>query len=397
MTRCDPQSTATKARALSAARLHVGPCARGFTAVAVVVLLAAHHGSVGLTQPAPAESVPSARLIAADAVHLTGSVDSNSPAIWDLVRGTRRLYVLTSWDGVVRLATGSSVTQLSEAEPVSWTRAPRQKVWMEAVLADPGSGVWYGYYHHERDDVVCEGSGRVLPRIGAARSEDQGRTWQDLGPILEAPPRSYRCDTPNEYFVGGVGDLSVLLDAQSQHVYLFYSQYVRRQQLQGVAVARVAWAGRDAPVGKVLVWARGQWMPPSPVDTLTTEGETRRRWHYPAGTPLYAAAESWHDQDSDVDAFWGPSVHWNTYLKRYVMLLNRARDVSWAQEGIYIAFAASLDDPRIWSTPTRLLEGGSWYPQVMGLETGTGTDKLAGQMARLYMSGHSEHYIVFTR
>jgi hypothetical protein len=43
----------------------------------------------------------------------------------------------------------------------------------------------------------------------------------------------------------------------------------------------------------------------------------------------------------------------------------------------------------------KLLDGGRWYPQVMGLEPGTGTDRLAGERARFFMSGTSEHEIVF--
>jgi hypothetical protein len=33
----------------------------------------------------------------------------------------------------------------------------------------------------------------------------------------------------------------------------------------------------------------------------------------------------------------------------------------------------------------------------MGIETGTGTDKSAGQVARFYMSGRSQHLIRFVR
>ena len=68
---------------------------------------------------------------------------------------------------------------------------------------------------------MCRGSDKVIPRIGAARSRDLGATWEPLGVILEAPPRTYDCTTDNEYFVGGVGDFSVQLDARSQDLYFF--------------------------------------------------------------------------------------------------------------------------------------------------------------------------------
>jgi hypothetical protein len=98
-----------------------------------------------------------------------------------------------------------------------------------------------------------------------------------------------------------------------------------------------------------------------------------------------------------VDAFWGPAVHWNVYLERYVMLLNRAKDTNWKQEGIYVSFNRRLDDPAGWSQPVKVLSGGRWYPQVMGIEAGTGTDKVAGRSARFFMAGTSEHLIQFIK
>jgi hypothetical protein len=79
------------------------------------------------------------------------------------------------------------------------------------------------------------------------------------------------------------------------------------------------------------------------------------------------------------------------------MLLNRAKDSAWAQEGIYVAFAPQLDQPASWSTPQKLLTGGRWYPQVLGTEVGSGTDRLAGERARLFIGGRSEYTIQFSR
>jgi hypothetical protein len=120
------------------------------------------------------------------------------------------------------------------------------------------------------------------------------------------------------------------------------------------------------------------------------------RHAYPAGMPIYRVAESWHTATT-VDAFWGPSVHWNTYLEQYVMLLNRAQDSSWTQEGVYVSFTSHLNDPGTWSIPQRLLAGGGWYPQVMGSETGTGTDREAGEQARFFLAGRSQYLIRFSK
>lgn len=268
---------------------------------------------------------------------------------------------------------------------------PGGGVWFEAIVPDV-DGTWYGFYHNEWPAEVCNEALRMIPRIGAARSGDFGATWEDLGVVLESPPGTYDCASSNRYFVGGVGDFSVMLDPEAQYLYFFFSQYADRDWAQGVSVARLAWADRDAPNGKIAVWWRNQtWLPARSIRTRGGE-----RHFYPAGMPIYRVAEEWHDGPG-VDAFWGPSVHWNTYLGHYVMLLNRARDASWTQEGIYVAFAATLNDPATWSEPQRLLAGGRWYPQVIGTEAGIGTDRIAGERARLFISGRSDHIIQFAK
>ena len=190
--------------------------------------------------------------------------------------------------------------------------------------------------------------------------------------------------------LGGIGDVTASLDVDGKDVYLYFSQYVRDGRGQGVAVARIAWADRDAPAGKASVWNDGAWLPAR--ESAAAEGG----WEYPSGTPLVASTRPFHDRSGVNDVFWGASIHWNTYLEQYVMLLNRAKDDQFGQEGIYIAFASTLD-PSAWSAPSRILSGGTWYPQVIGSERGIGTDRVAGRRARFFMMGRSERMIEFER
>ncbi len=346
-------------------------------------------------RPPRSGALPVASVLAAPELHLNGLVDSNSPAMWDMVDGQPRLHVFTSEAGITRRSEGLDLSDLTPALAVAWTATPEQGTWMEAVVADE-AGTWYGYYHNERGGIECGATGKVMPRIGAARSFDRGATWDDLGPILEAPPDTYVCDTTNYYFHGGVGDLSVMLDPERQYLYLFYSEYLNDLSGQGVAMARMVWADRDAPGGRVDLWNQEAWVPPSEL-VADDGGQTRAsRWIYPAGTPLFPTTRGWHDADGVADAFWGPSVHWNTYLSRYVMLLNRTSDVNFTSEGIYVSYNSALDQPGQWSAPRLILPGGSWYPQVVGLEPG-GTDKEAGQVARLFLSGRSSYFLEFRR
>jgi hypothetical protein len=79
------------------------------------------------------------------------------------------------------------------------------------------------------------------------------------------------------------------------------------------------------------------------------------------------------------------------------MLLNRARDDQFGQEGIYVSYSPTLSDPSRWTAPAKLKSGGEWYPQVIGNESGTGTDRTSGRRARFFMTGKSDQMIEFTR
>ncbi len=320
--------------------------------------------------------------------------------VWDLEDGRYKLFAMTSHSGMPSVASGSSIDRLVMIGGVSLLPHPGHGVWMEGVVSDEVE-TWYGFYHNERPATACGRSDRFVPRIGAAKSTDRGRTWQDLGIVLQASPDTTACDSPNRYLIGGVGDVSVMLDADTKYLYVFYSQYQKQPDVQGVAVARLLWADRDRPAGRMSIWRAGVWDRNAGRRELvgTVPGTMRRKleWIYPPATPLVSPTQPWHDADEQVDAYWGPAVHWNTSLEQYVMLLNRARDENYTQEGIYVSFAPRLDDPALWSTPQKLLHGGKWYPQVAGLSPRTGTDKIAGASARFFMSGRSDWMLHFTR
>src|SRR5688572_6910651 len=369
-------------------RLFMTVCA-AVGAVSVVWL----HGSAAVR-------IPRTTLSPASSISLPGTVDSNSPIIWDLDDGEMKVFVMTSSDGVPRLASGPSIDRLGSAAAVTMTPHPGHGVWMEAIVFDDVE-TWYGFYHNEWPATRCGREDRVVSRIGAAKSTDRGRTWRDIGAVIQSPQSATACNSNNRYIIGGVGDLSVMLDPDKQYLYFFYTQYQQQREAQGVAVARMLWADRDRPAGRLDLWRDGIWEPAAGRRELqpTVPGSMRRRleWTYPAGTPLVAPTYAWHDSDNRVDAFWGPSVHWNTALEQYVMLLNRSKDESYSMEGIYVSYAPVLDDPSQWTPPVKILNGGKWYPQVIGSSAGSGSDKLAGATARFFMSGRSDWIINFTR
>lgn len=210
--------------------------------------------------------------------------------------------------------------------------------------------------------------------IGAARSSDGGRTWTDLGIVLEAPTGSERLDTHNRYFAGGVGDFCVLPGRDGSHLYFFFGAYHGGPTDQGVCVGRLPVEHLDRPNGRVSAWdGSGFGSRPRPI--MPVQGD-------------------WHGERPDT--FWGPSVHYNAYLDAYVMLLNRAVNPNWRQEGVYVSFAHDLADPEGWTPPERILEGVGWYPMVVG-DPPDGTDKWAGVSARLFVHGESRWRIAFER
>src|SRR5688572_10171497 len=199
----------------------------------VIALIAA--GSISAQSP----RVPKARLIPASRLQLPGDIDSNNPAIWSLVDGVRRLFVISSWGGVPTRSSGAALASLRLEGPVGFSKHPGHGVWIESIVPDD-TGTWYAYYHHERDAGACGRPDRQLPRIGALRSPDRGVTWHDLGIVLDAPPGTDACESANRFVLGGVGDVTAALDAEKQDVYLYFSQYSRK------AWRSPGWRGRTA-------------------------------------------------------------------------------------------------------------------------------------------------------
>jgi hypothetical protein len=353
------------------------------------LLIALLLGCAAVAQPAEAaEPLPQVEIREASPAYLPGgrdatgrihTIDSNSPVEWD---GEGRMFLFTSSQQPFR-SSGSGLFDLSwPALPVSVQ--PRADVrggqWIEATYRAE-DGTLYGWYHNEPPGLCGNSSRLTAPRIGALISRDEGLTWQNLGIVLDAPAGSLNCSTQNYYFAGGNGDFSVLLDEAREYFYFFISTYHRQFSEQGVAVARMKFEARDAPVGRVWKWRDGGW----------NEAGLGGR-----ATTTFPALIDWHR--ANANAYWGPSVHYNTHLETYVMLLNQAIDRNWGQGGVYISFNATLDDPLGWSAPERLPLDPTpgWYPQVIGLESGE-TDKRAGHVARLFTSGRSFWEIVFHR
>jgi hypothetical protein len=280
---------------------------------------------------------------------------------------------------------GPDIEHLSPSVPITYSNKIDGGRWIESVHQMP-DGTLYGWYHNEPLLIIPEEvqKGRpnhlTAPYIGALVSTDNGYSWQDLGFILSGGPGTLNFETHNYYFAGGNGDFSVILDRPGEYFYFLMGTYYKDVAQQGVALARMHFSDLANPVGKVMKWHEGGWTSPG------LEGPV---------TPNLPAVSDWNSPFPDT--FWGPSVHWNTHIRQYVILLNRAIGPRWEKEGIYVSLTPDISDPNSWSTPERLIDAPGWYPQVVGLDTSRHeTDLEAGQLSRLFVHGWSRHTLRFT-
>jgi hypothetical protein len=310
----------------------------------------------------------------ASPVDMPGQVDSNSPAWWK----DGQLHLLNSTGNGPMLSIGSDQFHLGAPQAAQLNRINPWPTWIEAVWRDADSGIVFGWYHQEHWGL-CAGSRLAVPQIGAAVSYDNGNSFQDLGAIITSGD-PYSCAAQNGYFAGGVGDFSVMLAADRSFFYVFFSNYAGPVETQGICVARVPFSNRFGPRGSAVKYFNGGFSEPGLGGRVT---------------PIFPATVSW--MAANTDAFWGPSIHWNTYLQEYVMLLNRSCcTTGFPPDGIYVSFGTDLTDPKSWSKPKKILDNVSWYPQVLG-QSATGTDSQAGRTPRLYVYGHSEWTLEFVK
>jgi hypothetical protein len=302
------------------------------------------------------------------------STDCNSPLHWD----GDTLFMFNSFREI-RRSKGRNLFRLGKVSTSTYDNKINGFRWIESTWKDE-DGLLFAWYHNEPVEI-CPENDLTAPRIGAAVSRDNGRTFEDLGFIIKTRD-TLNCEALNGFDAGGNGDFSVLPDSAREYFYFFFSVFAGSVGEQGVAVARMKYEDRASPVGRVWKWYDGGWNEPA---------------LYGVATPIFPAMIDW--ARSDADAFWGPAIHWNTYLNCYVILLNRAKGpTGFYQEGIYVTFNPDIGDPTGWTRPTRIYRDGYWYPQVVGIDsTKHETDKVAGRVARFFMHGYSEWEMVFLK
>ena len=200
-----------------------------------------------------------------------------------------------------------------------------------------------GFYHAEDHWNPPNSAGIAWKSIAVSYSSDNGSSWSQGQQIITAWKSK-----PESPAWGGAGDHNVIWDSDAQRWVCFYQEQAENTE------AEIHVAISTDPQGKP-----GSWMKWDGQD-FTAPGIGGK------GKPL--------------PAFWGreggnPSVHWNTYLKSWIMVYG-----GW-DGSLYIASSPNLLE---WSAPqvlVRPVQGGrAWYPTILSEEG----DTRAGQSARLY-------------
>jgi hypothetical protein len=397
----DTRSTGKSVRAFLQ---HIGWCLLAVILSAAPWLLAASGPRPDPARQTQTGQTPSVTLKDAHALQMPGVAvpernlphesDCNSPLHWD----GDTLFVFNSYSHPWR-SSGPDIFRLgNHLSTKLGTVNDNLSIWIESTWKDERTGALYGAYHYE-PDAVCFSNKHLptMPRIGWLRSQDNGAVWEDLGFIIEASRCAVRCNTESPWDAGGTGDFVFMLDEAGEYFYFYGTSYDSRHEEQGVWAARMKFSDRDNPSGKVAKWHNGAWEEPG------LEGHL---------TPVFPAEVDYHRNGGAM--FWGPAIHWNSYLRQYVMMLNHAIDTRLNADGIYVSYNARLDDPAGWSKPRMIMDRAGihramrgsnlsqtkmengWYPQVIGTAKGE-TDKRVGRRGRFFMAGYSTLEIEFSR
>lgn len=156
-------------------------------------------------KPAPLIQMPGVPVPSRKLLH---AVDSNSPVDW----AGDTMYMFNSYEHPYRLS-GTGLEHLGNRQLVRFNGLDDDlDIWIESTWKAP-DGALYGAYHYE-PDTVCFSNSHLptAPRIAWIKSENNGKTWQDLGFVIDANPCAINCNSASPWDAGGTGDFSFIPD-----------------------------------------------------------------------------------------------------------------------------------------------------------------------------------------
>jgi len=209
--------------------------------------------------------------------------------------------------------------------------------WLYSVFRRGASGL-VGFYHCEdhKFELSPDSKWTAYKSVARCTSEDLGLTWSHREQILTANEPK-----PQKAAWSGLGDHCVVWDAKNHRLVCFFQEK-----------AILCMAMSEDPNGRTGTWKK--WFEGG----FTEPGLGGR------ATPIQALAS--HRGGN-------PSVLWNTFLQRWIMVWHR-----WAGD-LWISTSQDLVS---WSAPKLLLSkpsdlGKAWYPTLIGESDQVGGETVA--------------------
>jgi hypothetical protein len=208
--------------------------------------------------------------------------------------------------------------------------------WLMSVFRKIGDD-FIGFYHAEDHWYPHTSNDIAWKSLAVTYSSDKGKTWSTGTQIITSPTAK-----PGTPTWGGSGDCSVVWDHINNRWMCYYQENW------------ILMAISTDPMGAPGTWKKYY------NGSFTEDGLGGQHTKLPG---LSSASGG------------NPSVHWNTYLKKWVMVWH-----GWSPPRIYISVS---EDGINWDEPKSIIVssilGRAWYPTIIG-----NTDVEAGQIAKIY-------------
>ena len=311
-----------------------------------------------------------------------GGCRSSTP--WPVARSSARAVTSSSWP----------------RGPVTFASArPFGGFWFESVIRD--AEAWYGFYHNERSAWCARvrarcGRGSAPPdrRITAAPGSTSDRSSRLRSRCHPVPDQQLLLRRRRRRLLGGA--------RPGSQFRLLLLHAVHRRPGDGRACRWRAWRGpiamRPRTRGRV---ERRRWLPPALIEgeptppgaddqsALDAAPPPRpfRRMAVPAGVADDGRRRSLGQRQRLGQRLLGPVDPLEHPPESYVMLLNKADSNEWKQGGDYVVVQSPHRRSRRLVGARAIVEGGNWYPQVMGFTDGLGTDTVAGPVGAVLHVG----------
>ena len=223
--------------------------------------------------------------------------------------------------------------------------------WFIGIFPLEKAGSYVGFFHAESH---WDASGTAHKSIGVAYSDDYGATWRDPQPIItDKDPK------PATPAWTGLGDGCVVWDSRNSRYVCYYQGKVAS------GANTLCMAASSDPAGTPGTWKKWDG------DGFTIEACDLK-------TGLGGENIAIENLTSMSGA--NPSVMWNTYLEKWVMVY-----ATWGKR-VVITYS---EDALHWSKPVKILgsiKSPAWYPNLIGADG----DLTGGETVKIYWSHNQD-------